>query len=36
MISTTLEAVNIKSALSFRPGRFVEINIYYKLLYLTN
>ena len=31
MTNTTLEAVNIKTALSFRPGRCVEINLYYKL-----
>ena len=31
MTNTTLEAVNIKAALSFRPGRCVEINLYYKL-----
>ena len=33
MTNTTLEAVNIKIALSFRPCRCVEINLYYKLLY---
>jgi hypothetical protein len=33
--NTILEAVNIKTALSFRPGRCVEINLYSKILYLT-
>jgi hypothetical protein len=35
MTNTTLEADNIKTALSFRIGRCVEINLYHKLLYLT-
>ena len=35
MTNTTLEAVNIKTALSVRPGRCVEFNLHYKLLYLT-
>ena len=35
MTNTTFEAVNIKTALSFRPGRCVEVNLYHKLLYLT-
>jgi hypothetical protein len=35
MTNTTLEAINIKTALSFRPGRCTETNLYYKRLYLT-
>ena len=35
MTNTTLEAVNIQTALSFRPGQCVECHLDYKLLYLT-